>query len=449
MVTDVTHAESVPYGSAGLGADPTSEGTHAQSARLSNEPRVSSLIYRSRAKKSLDASDLAALLQTARLRNNSESITGLLLYDRGQFLQWLEGPPAALRRVADSIGRDPRHEDMEVIARADGVPRNFTGWDMRLASSSGLSPLPPGANVLPRRLLDAVKASPNACGRLLPFLLDDDSTEPDGATDLICSATTPPDQADQGDRLREAIELVVRTRLEGEFPGLARVLEQERLSGMAGDLARLVVAGRDVAAHDLLVSECSTGDPFARCAGLIEPTAEALGDLWSEDACSDIDLTVSLCQLQTEFRMLCSGWPIDWSGRGAGRSILVASVPGEADSLGPAMASEALWRAGCRVDLVYPETEEALLSAASAAPYDAVHLSLSPVFHHGERLDRMAAILHHVREASARDDLDVLVSGRAFREDPRAAIRVGADAAAPSVVGLERIMERSRRRRAG
>jgi methanogenic corrinoid protein MtbC1 len=407
-------------------------------SRQSSAAPVSSLLYRSRARRPFDGTTLAKLLHAARLRNRSEAVTGLLLYDEGLFLQWLEGPPDGLDRVVSSIRRDARHGEIEILTQADNVQRTFGSSDMRLAASaSSLSPLPPDSSVLPRRLLDAVEARPGLCGRLLPFFLDDDPVEPACPIGPLCGTVAP---IERKDLLREAIDLVVRARLEGDFPGLARVLERERTTRVANDLARLVVRGHDDEAHDLLVSQCESGDPFASCAGLIEPTAEALGDLWSHDECSDTDLTVSLCQLQTEFRRMCSGWPIDWARKGDGRTILVASVPGEYDSLGPALASEALWRAGFRVELAFPETEDALLEAAKAASYDAVHLSLSPVFAHGERLGRLAAMLWHLRQASPNKDIRVLVSGRAFREDPAAALRVGADAATPTVVRIERAL---------
>lgn len=434
MVTEAMHAGTVADAPAGLGPDAAEA---ARSHAAAPGAPVASLIYRSRAHRPFDGSALGALLHTARRRNRSEAITGLLLYDGRSFVQWLEGPADGLNRVLDSICRDPRHGDIEIIARADSAPRTFSGWDMKLASPGGLSPVPPDSAVLPRRLLDVVAASPGPCGRLVPFFVDEGSEEPDCTAGPVCGTVALPERRDL---LREAIDLVVRAQLEGEFPGLARLLERERLARIAADLARLFVAGEDGKAHDLLLAQCASGDPFASCAGILEPTAEALGDLWSDDECSDVDVAVSLSQLQTEFRRLCSGWPIDWSRPGDGRSILVASVPGECDSLGPALASEALWRAGFQVDVAFPETDDKLIAAVRAVPYDAVHLSLSPVFRHGERLGHLAGILTHLRRASIRNNLRILVSGRAFREDPTAALLVGADAAAPTVVRLERIM---------
>ena len=59
-------------------------------------------------------------------------------------------------------------------------------------------------------------------------------------------------------------------------------------------------------AHDPLSHSAASADTVrSPSAGILEPTAERMVDLWSHDECSDIDLAVSLCQLQTEFRLLC------------------------------------------------------------------------------------------------------------------------------------------------
>ena len=60
--------------------------------------------------------------------------TGLLIYDQGCFFQWLEGPAAGLARIWASIGRDPRHHDIQIL-RQQELPRRFFGsWDLRLTS---------------------------------------------------------------------------------------------------------------------------------------------------------------------------------------------------------------------------------------------------------------------------------------------------------------------------
>src|SRR5580704_14500916 len=75
----------------------------------------STLVYRSRAVKAMSPGELRELTLAAQVRNRTESITGLLLYDRGTFFQWLEGPEQGLKRVLRSINTDARHEEIRVL----------------------------------------------------------------------------------------------------------------------------------------------------------------------------------------------------------------------------------------------------------------------------------------------------------------------------------------------
>lgn len=407
----------------------------AENAMLRSDERtpadgpVASLVYRSRARRAFDGNTLGALLNTARVRNRAESLTGLLVYDEGTFLQWLEGPAEGLEKVADSIRKDPRHGDFEVLSEGMQPRRAFSGWDMKLATGLCGRALPPDTAMLPRALLDALEDRPRACGKLLPLLVDDDD-----AVRRLCGT---PLVLGGEDLLRDAIDLVVRARLEDRFPGFSRLLEQDRVARSARELAQLMVEGKEERAHDLIVSSCGTGDPFTACAGLFEPACEALGDLWSADACSELDVTLSLVRLQTEFRRLSAEWPLPWDRRADGRSVLVCSVPGEWDCFGPVLAAEALWRSGYRVELSFPETEEALLDEVSRGAFDFVHISLSPVFRHEERLGPMGSIVSHLRDASRNHGVRVVVAGRIFREDAGARCAVGADLAVPTAATLD------------
>ena len=113
------------------------------------------LLYRSRARPGLLADGLNDIVETARARNRSLSVTGLLLHGQmealpgvaGAFVQWIEGPEEAVESLFADIERDGRHADVEVLARgplADlkaasragaesaGEGRLFPAWSMGL-----------------------------------------------------------------------------------------------------------------------------------------------------------------------------------------------------------------------------------------------------------------------------------------------------------------------------
>ncbi len=71
----------------------------------------------------------AAICQVSRQRNAERSLTGVLLFDGHRFCQLLEGPPASVELVRQSITKDPRHEFMTVLVdRPHPGPTTLVGW---------------------------------------------------------------------------------------------------------------------------------------------------------------------------------------------------------------------------------------------------------------------------------------------------------------------------------
>jgi hypothetical protein len=95
---------------------------------------IGCLTYQSRAVSRPSESELEQLVAQARSRNRSLGVKGMLLYENGRFLQTLEGPPAALRQVWDSIRRDPRPGEIEVLSDHMISSRLFSDWDLLLYS---------------------------------------------------------------------------------------------------------------------------------------------------------------------------------------------------------------------------------------------------------------------------------------------------------------------------
>lgn len=94
------------------------------------EASIYQILYRSQATAQLSNSQLLELLQRARRANAEQQITGLLLYSEGQFVQLLEGPPAAVKNLYARIARDPRHNRVELVREALVPARQFAEWSM-------------------------------------------------------------------------------------------------------------------------------------------------------------------------------------------------------------------------------------------------------------------------------------------------------------------------------
>jgi hypothetical protein len=97
-----------------------------------------SIVYVSTAIASLSEAALLRLLRQARCTNQQAGITGVLMYGGGQFLQVLEGSPAAVRHIYARIEADPRHSRLEKLADGPLPRREFVDWHMSFA------PLPTG-----------------------------------------------------------------------------------------------------------------------------------------------------------------------------------------------------------------------------------------------------------------------------------------------------------------
>ena len=87
------------------------------------------LIYKSRILSS-DPLALTDILLLSRENNARDDITGCLLRRGRNYVQLLEGPAEEVTACFGRIGRDDRHDDIEVLLHDDTDARLFTDWSM-------------------------------------------------------------------------------------------------------------------------------------------------------------------------------------------------------------------------------------------------------------------------------------------------------------------------------
>ncbi len=97
------------------------------------------LLYRSKATNTLGSLHLFNMLSEARAKNALMGITGHLLYTEEVFVQCIEGPPEAIASMWESLQRDPRHHNIELLARGPLEKRRFTDWSMAFSSYPSLN----------------------------------------------------------------------------------------------------------------------------------------------------------------------------------------------------------------------------------------------------------------------------------------------------------------------
>ncbi|UPY37234.1 BLUF domain-containing protein [Sediminicoccus sp. KRV36] len=412
---------------------------NAMAGHAASSAELSTVVYRSKAVKPLSDHDLKALLRTAQARNQREAITGVVLYDNSQFFQWLEGPPAGVERVMDSILNDRRHCDLEILTKTIAPERRFDGWDMKLAAP-GASATSLGSEALepPRDVIDGLRRQPAAAPSLLVKLVP-----------LLPAESENPLAASlAGRELGNSAAAILKTMiLDAVIPSLldVRGLSPDRIGAprtnpRASELAELLIASDQSASLDLIRELRGThGNVEQLFAPLFEPAARSLGDLWGEDVCSEFDVTLGLCRLQTAARLLGAD-SVRPTLRVAQPTVLIAPAPGELHQLVAGLDSEWLWRAGWSPRSEFPASERDLGDMLSSNWIDILDLSLSAAFRREDSLPRLAGTIAGARRASRNPTLVVVVGGRAFVEDCTDGPDVGADLSSSTTRDIDRRM---------
>jgi hypothetical protein len=109
-----------------------------------NSGPVFRLIYRSRSR--IGAAErkyqLGEIFSVARSGNKKIDVTGALLITDGEFVQTLEGPEQVVRELYTKIGKDRRHEHVELLESGDVPGRVFGRWAMAKMAADGEPDIP-------------------------------------------------------------------------------------------------------------------------------------------------------------------------------------------------------------------------------------------------------------------------------------------------------------------
>jgi hypothetical protein len=411
---------------------------------------MSKLVYRSRAVQPLSSLDLYKLTLAAQSRNRAESITGLVLYDKDSFFQWLEGPAEGLERIMLSIRNDPRHTDIEVLDNQSADTRMFAEWSMKLAAT-GEAAESWRRDVMqpPSRIIESLRRAPQAAPRLLATLMPfSSSPSAEKVTEFRASPRVKLNHHAAAILKTVILERVIPELLEqhGVLPsGACPVPIHKRV----WELADLLIAADQAAACELIREVQSGTAPFLlHYATLFEPAARRLGDLWGEDICTEFDVALGLSRIQAAVRLLNAQAMRRQAAGAPGPVILIAPEPGEMHSLGAALDSEVMWNVGWNPHCEYPRDDHALEDLVAATWFDVLDLSLSTAFRREHWLPRLKKSIAAARHASRNPALIVVVGGRLFAERLAVGAQVGADAASTTALQINlSIMDRLRKER--
>jgi len=91
---------------------------------------LSQLVYVSNRKANCSKEEIQKILRTCQATNASLDITGVLLYSKTKFIQYLEGDARELLGLYDKIKGDKRHEKAMIISYGAIKGKEFPSWQM-------------------------------------------------------------------------------------------------------------------------------------------------------------------------------------------------------------------------------------------------------------------------------------------------------------------------------
>lgn len=91
---------------------------------------LSYLIYVSLRSPECGDSDIENILKSCQTNNAHDDITGVLLYSKTQFVQYLEGKNDKIVSLFNKIKEDPRHSKVIMIINFPIQERLFPSWQM-------------------------------------------------------------------------------------------------------------------------------------------------------------------------------------------------------------------------------------------------------------------------------------------------------------------------------
>lgn len=212
--------------------------------------------------------------------------------------------------------------------------------------------------------------------------------------------------------------------------------QQERVHKQVMTLARLALApDADIARDYVLDAQARGYSVDGLCVDLLAPAARRLGDLWNDDRCSFVEVTVGTARLQGILHGLAPQFMLNTRPVSATPRLLLVPTPGEQHTFGLQMVAEFFRRDGWAVDGGIQPTMSGICHAVAGNRFDVLGLSLSSE----SLLDTCAELIRQVRDISVNPDLRVIVGGYLPMHRQDVASCVAADAVSVSATDAPRL----------
>lgn len=159
---------------------------------------------------------------------------------------------------------------------------------------------------------------------------------------------------------------------------------------------------------------------------LLEPTARLLGEMWDQDECDFIDVTLGVGRLQQLLAFFNDTHVVPALDQR--RHVLMAMTPGNQHSFGVAIVERFLRGAGWQVQTGLSGTAEDIAAMAHEKWFAVAGLTMGSE----RQIESLKSTIKQLRAQSRNPAIGVMVGGPMFTADPALAKEVGADATAPN-----------------
>lgn len=169
---------------------------------------------------------------------------------------------------------------------------------------------------------------------------------------------------------------------------------------------------------------------------LLEPAARYLGQLWDQDECDFIDVTLGVARLQKLLATFNGSHLLpDLDSR---RVLLMAVTPGDQHHFGASMVQRFLEGAGWCVETAFDRSAAEIARLTSKQWFAVAGLTVG-----SERsLPRLEETIRLIRRESRNQMISVMVGGPLFSANPDLALEVGADGTAFNAPGAVLIAQK-------
>lgn len=159
---------------------------------------------------------------------------------------------------------------------------------------------------------------------------------------------------------------------------------------------------------------------------LLEPTARHLGEMWDNDECDFIDVTIGVGRLQKLLAIFNDTYTLPQLG--TRRRVLMATTPGNQHSFGASMIEKLLSAAGWDVETEYSGDVDQIIQMVKRNWFAVIGLTAGS----DGQLPAMKSAVAQIRKHSQNADIGIMVGGPMFTQDPQLVAAMGADATAPN-----------------